>query len=212
MTRKDELLHGAKAAIDAGENFLHVAAEKIAEAAEQGATQRQIATAVGKSAAWVNGLLKWRLAGYPETAFGPQKAARVEAARAFSQTKQEKPKSASTEDQARASTAKANAAKAKANAAEARAAADEAKANAAKAKADARKAKADRDKAFAGAFSPNGGKKTAHINAAQRDTLVKCLGMLGSDHAPERDNAATHVERLRKKIGTSWDDLIVEAA
>jgi Ni,Fe-hydrogenase I small subunit len=53
MTRKDELLHGAKAAIDAGENFLHVAAEKIAEAAEQGATQRQIATAVGKSAAWV---------------------------------------------------------------------------------------------------------------------------------------------------------------
>jgi hypothetical protein len=70
-----DLLNGAKAAIDAGEKFLHVAAESIAKAAEQGATQRQIAAAVGKSQPWVNGLLQWRIAGYPETAFGPQKEA-----------------------------------------------------------------------------------------------------------------------------------------
>ena len=46
-----ELLGRAKRAIETGENSLHDAAEDIAAAQEQGATQRQIAEAVGKSAA-----------------------------------------------------------------------------------------------------------------------------------------------------------------
>jgi hypothetical protein len=49
-----ELLGRAKRAIETGENSLHGAAEHIAAAREQGATQRQIAEAVGKSAAWLN--------------------------------------------------------------------------------------------------------------------------------------------------------------
>jgi hypothetical protein len=61
MSEVDDLLNRAKLSIEAG---VHEAAEDIAAASEQGATQRKIAEAVGKSAAWVNGLLKWRLAGY----------------------------------------------------------------------------------------------------------------------------------------------------
>jgi hypothetical protein len=61
MSKVDDLLNRAKLSIEAG---VHEAAEDIAAASEQGATQRKIAEAVGKSAAWVNGLLKWRLAGY----------------------------------------------------------------------------------------------------------------------------------------------------
>jgi hypothetical protein len=85
-----DLLIRAKANIEAGVGHLRQAAEHIAAASEQGATQRQIAETVGKSAAWVNGLLKWRSAGYPSTAFGPQAKAsrgRVQA------TKQRRPAS-----------------------------------------------------------------------------------------------------------------------
>ena len=50
MTTVTELLSRARHAIEAGENSLHDAAEDIAAAQEQGATQRRIAEAVGKSA------------------------------------------------------------------------------------------------------------------------------------------------------------------
>lgn len=74
-----ELLSRAKHAIESGETSLFAAAEYIAAAQDQGASQRQIAKAVGKSAAWVNRLLKWRQGGYRDaTAFGPQtKAGRL---------------------------------------------------------------------------------------------------------------------------------------
>ncbi len=75
-----DLLRRAKHEIESGEASLHDAAEDIAAAAEQGATQRQIAEAVGKSPAWVNRLLRWRETGYQDTAFGPQaKASRQRA-------------------------------------------------------------------------------------------------------------------------------------
>jgi len=67
------LLDRAKHAIESGETSLRAAAEDIAAAHSQGATQRQIAKAVGKSAAWVNRLLGWGQSGYhDDTAFGPQ--------------------------------------------------------------------------------------------------------------------------------------------
>src|ERR1700675_825285 len=56
MMTVPELLNRAKQAIDSGENSLQAAAEDIAAAQEQGATQRQIAQTIGKSAAWVNRL------------------------------------------------------------------------------------------------------------------------------------------------------------
>ena len=55
-----ELLAQARKAIESGETSLREAAETVALAQQQGATQRQIANAVGKSAAWVNRLLQWR--------------------------------------------------------------------------------------------------------------------------------------------------------
>jgi hypothetical protein len=70
----DQLLDEAKRAIASGDACMREAAENIAKAQEQGATQRQIADRVEKSAAWVNQLLKWRADGYKGTAFGPAKA------------------------------------------------------------------------------------------------------------------------------------------
>jgi hypothetical protein len=211
----DDLLKDARTAIDAGETHLHQAAENIAAASERGATQRKIADVVGKSAAWVNGLLKWRLAGYPATAFGPQRAASRATFRQSEQNAERKP--ATDGEQARAQTAraqadkaKAEAATAKAKAAEAKAKAQKAKEDAAKARANAKKAKADRDKAFAGAFGDHN--KKATIDKGSRERLVKFLGMLGSDHVGERDNAAVKAETLRKKVNLSWDQLILESA
>jgi hypothetical protein len=72
-TTKGELLERARAAIEAGEQSLHDAAEALALAQEDfGATQREIATAVGRSVSWVNRLLKWRQSGYEDNSpFGP---------------------------------------------------------------------------------------------------------------------------------------------
>ena len=38
--------------------------------------------------------------------------------------------------------------------------------------------------------------------------LIGALGMLGSDHAGERAAAALQVERLRRRLGKQWKDLI----
>jgi hypothetical protein len=70
---KEELLSRAKRNIDSCERPLREAAEDIAQACEQGATQRDIALAVGKSPAWVNRLLKWRLSGYAGSAFADKR-------------------------------------------------------------------------------------------------------------------------------------------
>ena len=80
-TTKAELLKRAKAAIEAGEQSLHDAAEALGLAEEDhSATQREMAEAVGKSASWVNKLLKWRRSGYKDhSPFGPTtKSGRVE--------------------------------------------------------------------------------------------------------------------------------------
>jgi hypothetical protein len=66
----------ARRAIAAGESSFRQAAEYLAEAGKQGATQRQSAKAIGRSPAWVNTLLKWRAAGFKDTPFGPQSKAK----------------------------------------------------------------------------------------------------------------------------------------
>jgi hypothetical protein len=211
MITVTELLNRAKQAIESGETSLHAAAEDIAAAQEQGATQRQIAEAVGKSAAWVNRLLKWRQSGYrDDTAFGPQaKASRQRAQRV--QATEQKP--ATTSEQAQAAAARARAEAAKAEAARAKADAQKAKAEAAKAKADARtaraKAKARAYSFFRGAFDD--GTEEKKIHSGPRELLVKALGMLGSDQAGERANAALVVEKQRAKLGMTWDELIISA-
>ena len=72
----------ARRAIEAGEHKFREAAECLAEARKQGATQRQSAKAIGRSPAWVNTLLKWRSGGYRETPFGPQSKAKRAAVQA----------------------------------------------------------------------------------------------------------------------------------
>jgi hypothetical protein len=59
-----ELHSKARRAIEAGVSKFRDAAECLAKAKKLGATQRQSAKAIGKSAAWVNVLLKWREGGY----------------------------------------------------------------------------------------------------------------------------------------------------
>ena len=49
------------------------------------------------------------------------------------------------------------------------------------------------------------------IDGPVRDLLVKTLGMLGSGHVGERDNAARAAERLRVKLDMTWDELVVRA-
>jgi hypothetical protein len=115
MMTVTELLSRAKRAIESGEIIsLRAAAEDIAAAHEQGATQRQIAEAVGKSAAWVNRLLKWRESGYrDDTAFGPQAKASRQRANRVQATEQKKQKPATTSEQAQAAAARARAETAK---------------------------------------------------------------------------------------------------
>jgi hypothetical protein len=71
-TTKAEVLSRAKAAIEAGESR-RVIAERLARAQEDfHASQREIGRAIGRSASWVNHLLKWRQSGYNQRSpFGP---------------------------------------------------------------------------------------------------------------------------------------------
>jgi len=213
-----ELLARARQSIESGVSSFRAAAEYLADAQEQGATQRQIAEAVGKSAAWVNRLLRWRQSGYQDdTAFGPQaRASRQRARRRVQPTEQKAQKTekpATTSEQAESAASRARAEMAKAEAAKAKAEAQKAKAEAAKAKAHYRTARAnERARSydfFRGAFS--GSQNHKPIHSGPRELLVKALGMLGSDQAGERANAALLVEKQRTKLGMTWDELIVSA-
>jgi len=46
------------------------------------------------------------------------------------------------------------------------------------------------------------------LNDADRRTLVKLLGMLGSQYDGEVVNVARHIEKLRQRIDKSWDGII----
>ena len=91
-TTKAEVLSRTKAAIEAGES-LRDTARRLAFAQEDfHASQREIAEAIGRSASWVNRLLKWRRSGYKEcNAFGPTTRA-GRAAHAQQRTKISKPR------------------------------------------------------------------------------------------------------------------------
>ena len=70
MSHKIDALHDrAKQAIGAGEGRYHAAANYLIEAQKLGATQRQSAKAIGKSAAWVNALLTWAKGGHKHCPF-----------------------------------------------------------------------------------------------------------------------------------------------
>ena len=119
MLQIRDLLNKAKRAIAAGESSLRQAAELIAKAQSQGATQREIAKRVGKSPSWVNGLLRWHRAGGKGSPFGPQ--SKAQRTRAVQSVKQLRPPT--TTEQAQAQMARAESERVKAEATKARAAA-----------------------------------------------------------------------------------------
>jgi hypothetical protein len=206
-----EHLSLAKRDIASGDKSFQSAAEHIAAAIALGSTQRDAAATVGKSVAWINRVLKWKDSGF--AASGPfTEDNKQKRRRAFSQTKHQtafsQTKHSKSEARAKADQAKAEAAKAKAEAAKARHKADEERV---KARAAREKIKAERAKRFREAFFGRE-PETLEINKADRDKLVKALGMLGSDHDGEVLNAARMVERLRRKLGTTWEILVVKAS
>ena len=46
------------------------------------------------------------------------------------------------------------------------------------------------------------------LSAAERHRLARILGMLGSDHQGERDNAARQAEIFRRKHQLTWAELL----
>jgi hypothetical protein len=50
--------------------------------------------------------------------------------------------------------------------------------------------------------------KAKRLSAAKRALLAKMLGMLGSKHSGERDNAALAAEKLRRESGLNWSEII----
>jgi hypothetical protein len=46
------------------------------------------------------------------------------------------------------------------------------------------------------------------VQKTKYDRLAKLLGMLGSAHAGERDNAAQQIEAERKRLGLSWTEIL----
>jgi hypothetical protein len=47
------------------------------------------------------------------------------------------------------------------------------------------------------------------LAASDRERLARLLGMLGSDHAGERDNAGRAAHRLVQQHGVTWHDVVV---
>jgi hypothetical protein len=80
----DTLHEKARRAIESGEKLFNErareAAEYLAEARELGAKQQQSASAIGKSAGWVNALLKWHDGGYKTVCPFPRAARRIQPA------------------------------------------------------------------------------------------------------------------------------------
>lgn len=78
-TTKADVLLRAKTAIENGYASFREAAELLAGAKrDHGATQREMAAAVGKSLGWVNAMLQWRNSNYqsesPFRAYDPGRA------------------------------------------------------------------------------------------------------------------------------------------
>jgi hypothetical protein len=71
-TTKAEVLSRAKAGVEAGEDPRGIAGRLACAQKDFHASQRDIGRAIGRSASWVNRMLKWRRSGYEQRSpFGP---------------------------------------------------------------------------------------------------------------------------------------------
>ena len=189
-----ELLARANQEIRLGEARLRNAAKYIAAAQEQGANQRQIALALGRSPAWVNRLLSWYKNGCPDSPFGPQAKAKRQRARLVQAPEQKKEMPESPDQQIQAAAKSSNAMQIKAEV--------ETTGSTDNKPADARH---EAETCLFDLFE-------TRIESSPRLLLVKGLGMLASAHAGERANAAVFVEKQRAKLDLTWDELIIPAS
>lgn len=181
----DASLKQARLAIEAGEKNLKQAAEHLATAQEAGASQRDMAEAVGKSAAWVNRLLKWRETGYQgDTPFGPESKAKRERERVQA-TEQandiwEDDKDQSDEDSETG-------------------------------REKSGENEVDRVSAVRSGKDKGHKKSTARVSLDEdlREQLIEALEGLRSMSPNQRAKAALAVTRLRRESGLLWKDLII---
>jgi hypothetical protein len=209
-----DLLREAKDLIESGMPAWRAATEKMAAALDQRATRKQVAEAVGMSRPWVTQMLKWREAGYAwPTPFGPQSKASRQRAKCQSADARPKAEKFDTQENSAAAAERARTEKAKAEAEQAKSEAQKATAQAIWANAEAaRAAAAARAEAAAWAFwKQRDNSNLQKVHSGSRALLVNALGMLGSDQAGERDSAARTAERIRKALGSTWDELVVQA-
>ncbi len=66
------------------------------------------------------------------------------------------------------------------------------------------------DAGFEGIFENFFGQSRDTLARPQREQLAKLLGMLSSNHEGERRNAVALLERQRKDLGLSWEEIIMD--
>jgi hypothetical protein len=171
-------------------------AECVAALHKRGLSQRKIAAEIGRSPAWVTRLLQWQRGGYVGDAFG----AGHHTERAFTRAGEQH---LSVEDRATIAAARAAAKKEDRNflfnelmqqmAARA------------KAQDELKRLKSETRQGFSirPAINPKA------IDRESRDRLTKLLGMTGSNGEGEVANAARMADDLRRKLGMTWQDLII---
>jgi hypothetical protein len=179
--------------------FYRSATEHMSKAQRKGASQRHIASYLGKSSAWVNRLLRWRKSGYKDTPFGPEskasrERARVQAAERFGKT--DKPCGEIKLDELVAVSARANADLTE------------------RAKAGT---KAERATDFVKwddtpAVDTIEERETARtFSGGERARLIEALECLGAKRSGLRAKFALNVERRRAGLGLAWDQLLIPA-
>jgi hypothetical protein len=184
-----DLLERAKQSILLGMDSWRAATEDMAAGQEQGASQRQIAKAVGKSAAWVHQMLKWRREGYKDdTPFGLQsKASRrrangVQATERGQQLFRDSAPNPGTLTRAVHSFAP-----------------DQIGSD-------------DLDPLADAEIDPRAEAiSTGGISASQRHDLIERLEMLAYAKPMFRAKFALNVEKRRAELGLTWDQLIIPA-
>jgi hypothetical protein len=190
----EDLLLRARRKIDSGMVALRSAAEDLAAAQDQGATQREMAKGVVRSVGWVNMLLTWRKRGYEGTPFGPSSKKSRQQAKLVQASEHKKLKAtgrpASTMEFAVSG------------------------ALTAPVEADTcTPAEADvvglDDSATVDAAEGNATKKP--FSGVQRAHLIEALELLGSDQVELRASAALAVEEDRARLGMQWDQLLIPA-
>jgi hypothetical protein len=197
----DDHLRLASKSVKAGLTSMRDAAEHLAAATALKATQRQLADAVGKSPAWVNGLLQWRKAGYPETPFGPQSKSNRQRNKAGSvQATKQKEKNISEDD--------ADESNPLAEADESYFVdQDEAPDTSRLDDDETPVVKRPSAKGARSKGSPNAG-----FDKDARAALIRALEQLYTMNPQARAKAASEINRIKDELRLSWDQLIVPAA